>query len=586
MKQYILFLSLILLLGIESSGQQYYFRQYTGTEGLHHAFIYSISQDAEGYLWIGTAEGLYRFNGFEFEFITKEGGIADDFVTKIFRDRNAKIWVGHQNGSLSVLTKKGIVLLNEDPENHGSVTDIIQDDQGTIWATVQNQGLLTINENLDIKPVHFSIEQAPLTQIISAGHNKFIIGTQENLYVARYNSIDGTMDVMEKIEEYPGSKVVEIIASVPDRFVIVTQEDGLYGLRADSSENYTFKIYDDNSDGWLVNLQGGIVDHTGTLWINSLGNGLIQFKKDASQNYSRAGIVSTKNGLVSGNVKSMFEDYEGNLWLGMYGDGLLRYIDNNLKFYNFSIENELTGANAIAGNSERLLFSIGNRLLEMDLTSDTILTAYQLPVRNPEDRLNTIYLADDGSIWLGYDRSGLYMSGKYDSRFRAVSISKDNLSRSINHITGRNGFIWISTKKGICKIEGKTGKMRWFNKDHGLPHNNIRQLYIDSKERVLIATLCGEIYYINKENEISILDGSWIGPSNSVISIAEGRDGILWVATQGNGVWKIVEGENQDYTRISGLLTDYCYSLKLTNEGEPVITHRGGISQIDPETDR
>ncbi|MCK5136105.1 MAG: hypothetical protein KAR19_10000 [Bacteroidales bacterium] len=587
MKKFILFPILIALFGTESSGEQYYFRQYTNKEGLHQAFIYSISQDVDGYLWLGTAEGLYSFNGFEFEHITKEDGIAENFVTKVLRDRSGNMWAGHQNGSLSVKTKKGYVRLNEDPEFHGTVTDIIQDDQGNIWATVQNQGLLSINENLDIKLVHFSIEQEPLTQIESAGNNIFIIGTQENLYMARYNGADGSMAVIKRIDNYPGSKVVEIIASVPNKFIIISQEDGLFGLRADSLfDNYSFYTIDDNTDGSLGNLQGGIVDGTGMLWLNSLGNGLIQFQIDANQKYSRVARISTENGLVSGNVKSVFEDYEGNLWLGMFGEGLLRYVDNNLKFFNYSSDGESTGIYAITGDPEGLLVVAGNRLIRLNQVGDTELNSYPLPNIPSEDRVNTAYLADDGTVWLGFEQSGLYCSDPGEFRFRSVFISNDNLANSVNHLTGQGDYIWISTKKGVCRINRGTYETRWFTTNDGLPHNNIQQLYIDSKERVLIATLCSEIYYIFDEEVVAVLKNSEMDPFNSLISIREGKDGILWVGTHGNGIWKIDADINQNYSRVSGLLSDFCYSLTVNEKGEPIVGHTGGLSHIDPLENR
>ena len=98
------FILLIISFLFEASGQDYFFRQYTNEEGLHHSFIYSINQDSDGYIWLGTGEGLYRFNGFDFEYFTTENGLADNFVTEIFRDQSGKLWIGHQNGSVSVLS--------------------------------------------------------------------------------------------------------------------------------------------------------------------------------------------------------------------------------------------------------------------------------------------------------------------------------------------------------------------------------------------------------------------------------------------------------------------------------------------------
>jgi len=103
---------------------------------------------------------------------------------------------------------------------------------------------------------------------------------------------------------------------------------------------------------------------------------------------------------------------------------------------------------------------------------------------------------------------------------------------------------------------------------------------------VLIATLCSDIHYINEKEEVVSLENASMGTFSSVMSISENKDGTIWVGTQGNGVWKILEEGNVNYTRSSGLLSDFCYSLTTTDEGVLVIGHSGGISQIDPVTNR
>ena len=88
MKPLFTFLILFIALSFKAAGQDYFFRQYAHEEGLLHPFVYSVNQDSDGFLWIGTGEGLYRFNGFDFEYFTTEHGMADNFITRIFRDKN------------------------------------------------------------------------------------------------------------------------------------------------------------------------------------------------------------------------------------------------------------------------------------------------------------------------------------------------------------------------------------------------------------------------------------------------------------------------------------------------------------------
>ena len=586
MKALIFLLTLFLIFSFELPAEDYFFRQYTNEENFHHPFVYTINQDADGFLWIGTGEGLYRFNGFDFEYFSTEDGLPDNFITKIFRDKRGQLWLGHQNGSLSLFSGNDFIILNESSESYGSVSDITEDDQGYIWATIQNRGLVMINEDMLLSPVGFSIEHEPLSQIEYLGDGHFLIGSQENVYLSMYESVSDSMVVLKRLDGYPGSKVVEIFPVSVGNYIVVSQDEGFYLFEFDTlSSEYTFTTLDANLDGILDNLQGGIADGSGTLWLNSMGNGLIKYRAVKGKDFIRVGVVSTVNGLVSDNVRSVFEDFEGNLWFGMYGDGLLRYVDNNLAFYSYRPEDGLNRTYTITGDASGLLVVMDDSLMRISLDG-RVLNSYPLAGRHAGDHVNTAYLADDGKLWLGFEQSGLYVSGPSGVGFRPVFISNDDLANSVNHITGRDGFLWVGTKKGICRISEESGNTKWFTTDDGLPHNNIKQLYIDSEGRVLVATLCSEIHYINDKDEVDRLENSRTGPFTSLASITEDHDGVIWAGTLGSGVWKIVKGGNVNYTRASGLISDFCYSLTHTEGGMIVIGHRGGISRIDPRTNR
>jgi len=568
-----------------AAGQDYFFRQYNHEEGLQHSFVYAVNQDTDGFLWIGTGEGLYRFDGIEFEYFTSEDGLADNFITKIYRDKGGNLWIGHQSGAISFLSGNGFVVHEGNFESQGSVSDITEDDKGGIWATVQNVGLVHINREMVMRLVEFPVEYEPLSQIESLGKGLFLIGSQESLYLSEYQEETDAMVILSRVEVYPGSKVVGILPVSLEDYIIISQDDGIYKFSFDSlTEDYTFSSIDGNADGLLDNLQGGILDRDGMLWLNSMGSGMIQYQGSEGNEYTRAGRASSVNGLVSDNVRSLFEDTEGNLWLGMYGDGLLRYVDNSLRFYHYDEETESDRTYIITGDNLGLYAVVGDRLLRLSQNGDKVIISVPLPGNQSGDVVNTAYLGDDGRLWLGFEKSGLYVFSP--AGFKSVFISNDDLANSVNHITGKDGYIWVSTKKGICMIQSKTGLISWFTTDHGLPHNNIQQVYMDSKGRVLVATLCSELFYIDENREVSRLENSEMGQLNSVMSISEDREGAIWAGTQGQGVWRMLEGNRVNFTKTSGMLSDFCYSLTNTGQGVLVVGHRGGISRIDTKSER
>ena len=199
-------------------------------------------------------------------------------------------------------------------------------------------------------------------------------------------------------------------------------------------------------------------------------------------------------------------------------------------------------------------------------------------------RVNSIYCSQEGLIYLGFEKEGIFAFNPANENFAKVYLSKDALENSINHITGKGNTLWISTKKGACKLNARTGIRKWFTKDNGLPNNDIHQLFIDSSGRVLVGTTCSSIVYIGPDDNVNTLNLPGSFGLNRVISFGEDHSGSLWVATYGNGVYRFKTDGNRKYTYASGLVSNYCYSLIFDKSHKILVGVRGGFSQIDTET--
>jgi len=130
---------------IQLTGQDFFFRQYGPTNGLGNSFIYSLNQGNDGYLWIGTAEGLYRFNGFEFQHFTEKDSLTENFIATIYKDFSGGLWLGHMNGGITYIRDGQFVKVAGAPADNSPITSITEADTGTIWFSTQNGGLMVYN---------------------------------------------------------------------------------------------------------------------------------------------------------------------------------------------------------------------------------------------------------------------------------------------------------------------------------------------------------------------------------------------------------------------------------------------------------
>ena len=563
-----------------------FFTHYGIEQGLTHTFIYSIAQDANGYLWLGTSEGIYRFDGYEFEYFTVENGLSDNFTQKIYCDKQGRILFGHQNGSISLFSQNSFRIISEAGDDNGPLTDFSSDELGNTWASFQYNVLVKLNEQLAPSKIPIRNWDEAITSMKALENGYFIVGSHDKLFLAKHQIDSGQISMVHSFNEYEGSSVTDILKLAEGHYLILSQETGIYLLQHDSEyTEFSLASVDANMDGALDNLHEGIVDRKGYLWVASMGNGIIRYA-EVDGEFRRDKRISPDNGLLTEIPRAIFEDSEGNLWIGMYGDGLLRKVDKDFQFINFSGTSSDQEVFALGLNKDFSCIATRHSLLLFEANTGIVQHTLPLPVPFEKDQLTAIYSDEDEQVWLGFEKSGIYKVNISNGSARKIHISEDILSNSINYITGNQHYLWIATKRGICKLDRDDGKLKWFTTAEGLPHNNIRHLYLDAGERVYLSTLCSEIFYMNNRDEVSIKENSQIDPFTSVSSINLASDSTLWVSTLGNGVWKLSSNEKANFTMHGGLLSDYCYGLSLGAGQDPIVTHLEGLSRIDSRTNR
>ena len=323
---------------IQLTGQDFFFRQYGPTNGLGNSFIYSLNQGNDGYLWIGTAEGLYRFNGFEFIHFTDSSSLSENFITTIYKDYSGGLWLGHLNGGITHIKDSRFNKVAGAPADNSPITSITEADTGTIWFSTQNGGLMVYNNTKKLVRIPTSLSNELIFNIKHISANYFLVGTQENLYIMEYQKDSSLMRERIKIKNYPLSKVVDLIKFKEEEYFVLSSNKGIYKLSIDLA-NLSCNLVESNNNqnGDLDNIQGGLIVRRNELWINTMGKGIIKYQIDKESGKPIfLGYINTETGLKSNEVKCIFEDSEDNIWLGLYGGGLQRLVDDNIRFLSYS----------------------------------------------------------------------------------------------------------------------------------------------------------------------------------------------------------------------------------------------------------
>ncbi len=163
---------LLSLLSQPADSQEYNFRTLNSADGLAEPYVYSVIQDAHGYLWIGTGEGLSKYNGFLIESFNVSDSLAENFITASVCDDNL-IWFGHRNGEISFFDGKKFRPVRYGEKKLTPVSYMAKSPEGHIYLANMNDGIFMIDRDRIIPVAGLPLENAGINCFECIGNNEF-----------------------------------------------------------------------------------------------------------------------------------------------------------------------------------------------------------------------------------------------------------------------------------------------------------------------------------------------------------------------------------------------------------------------------
>lgn len=218
-----------LILPVHAFPQSYNFRTFNSEDGLTQPYVYTIIQDARGYLWVGTGNGLSRFNGFVFENYPASDSLPDSFITCSINDGKC-LWFGNYNGGLSCFYVEKNQVVNLDHVNLSSFTHFAKSPDGAVWASTYTDGLLKLNKDSGVVKHYMFNEQTIITSFDFLDNNVLLVGTNSGLFLCRLKG-SGEIERIHLLSDIPQSKITCIHKmSNKSGFYIATENKGIFHL--------------------------------------------------------------------------------------------------------------------------------------------------------------------------------------------------------------------------------------------------------------------------------------------------------------------------------------------------------------------
>lgn len=523
-------------LDLDATQAQYMSRAWRMDDGLPDNRVQAIAQTADGYLWVGTHNGLAQFDGVKFlpydikhtfrlttpsvtclcatwdgalwvgteaegllritrernDHFTASDGLAGDRVTALFEGRDRALWIGttsglsrFRSGTFANYTRKqGLVSDN--------IRSIVQDSESGLWVTT-DRGLNCLK-----------------------GKN-----------ITTYTHDNGL----------PDNSLTGIWQDVPGRLWIGS-DHGLILFRGNNFHPYDWRY------GLSDRLAGVIRSDTqGNLWVGN-NSGLSQFKE------GRFFEELDQNGNPFGKVNVLFNDHEGSLWAGTQ-EGLFLLTQKRLLVYGRPQQLTHDNITSVLEDNEGSLW-IGTWGGGLDRLKDETITCYAPSNDFQFDLVSALGLGSNGSLWVGgYYGGGLIQIQRGTIVWRTRQDDLANVSIRVLR-EDQAGRLWIGTKQGLLCLSG--GKLVTNSATRVISHTTVRAIAADADGAMWFGTDNGLGEW--KEGRLTRLTTASGLSDDVVTALYEDEDGVLWIGTAGGGLDRLKAGRLTSYKTYMGLFSN------------------------------
>jgi diguanylate cyclase (GGDEF)-like protein len=532
---------------------------FTALNGLPQSTVDALARTRDGYLWVGTQDGLARFDGNRFKVFSPQNtdGLPQGHIRALAAARDGTLWIGTQSrGAVHVVNGKFIPYSVPEGLLSPFVRCILEDRQGAVWFGTQEGLARRRDGKFDGLTVRDGLADNNVQAIAEDAQGRIWVGTGSGLSLLDRGKFVSFPDQ----HAFAGQSVTSLAVD-PEGRVWAGGDHGLallVGGRAVPWDGLRGK-------SMPVSVDQLAVDKTGALWIGTV-SGLLRLRDGILERYGRS------EGLPDAEILALFADSDGNVWAGTNTGGLNLLRPRRVTM--IGAPEGLSDDNAIAvleDRDESLWVATASHGLDHfhngkidhftsrdGLGSDVVYSLWQSP--------------RDGTIWAGNkDGSVSWLDGR---RFRQLALPDHG--SVVRIMEDRAGNMWLATRHGLVQI--RDGRIvRTFTKDDGLANSSVLSILEARDGSLWVGTIDGLSHFQNGRfvNYSSSKEGGTL-----VTSIYEDSVGAVWFTTTGDGLGRWQDGKLSWTTSRNGLADDVLYAVLDDGSGSLWLSGDRGIFRI------
>jgi signal transduction histidine kinase/ligand-binding sensor domain-containing protein len=540
----------LLALDPQKTLTQYARTSFTQMQGLPQDSIRAIAQTSDGFLWLGTDEGLARFDGYEFVTFTKSNGdLPANSITALAAAADGGLWIGTSNGLAFRRDRKFRSYTVKDGLPDDAISQIAVDHAGRVWIVAG----IYLTEFVDGK----FVTRAPSAELPVQTVRNVVEDRGGRLWIAGLDAV-GTLDKgrftpMLTAAQLEGMFVTPVVVDRQGNLWVGGNRGLLRRAPDGSIRRFTER------EG-LPNLYVRALweDRDGRIWIGT-NAGVTRFDGDR--------FTAPDPGADADLVRSLFEDREGNLWVGSNG-GLTRYRDTAFTVYGKPEGLKSDEPNTVFQDHTGRIW-VGYHDAGVLLLSPGPPRFFTTRDGLPNDEIFSIREAKNGDLLIGA-RGG--MARLHNGRF-TVYVPPDPLARLsvFDALEDEEGTIWMATGGGLCRLRG--GKFDVVVRSAPLLAN--AAVVLGEADGAIWAGSFGRGLWRVQGNDIRQFTTAQGLPSDQIRSLYQGTKGTFWIGTFGGGLVALRNGKFQSFSERDGLLSDNVSDISDDGESLWLSTTRG-----------
>ena len=597
-------------------------------DGLSQAAVNAIIQDQVGYLWVGTQEGLNRYNGYEFTSLDIRGAEKDNilqgWIKDLLVDREGVLWVAtKQQGLVKInFIKNTLEYFRHDPKNPQTLSDdsiwtLLLDAEGKLWIGTDRG----INRFDPITQSFKRYDQVNPTVLKVATQR--VISLDEDASGYLWVATDGAgllrfdpstaQELQYKYaqEDVPGienERISKVFIDREERIWVGTYENGLYRLEGINRDLIHFTHQKESISSLAMGMVRDIYqDQTGHIWVGTDG-GLSRWIDDVRGFVHYVHDRTNFHSLSENRVNVMFQDRGGVMWVGTY-DGLNKWNPKIGTFNHYQSDPDKPMGlisklvTAFFGDRDGNIWigTYGDGLQLFDYKKNLFIPG---PSELRNEHVMALYVDSSDIVWIGTINHGLFQFNPVNREVRNYKHNPlDVNSLSYNGVTSLAedavGNLWVGTYRGgLNLLDIKSGSFTQFRHDENNPtslsSDQVTVVHEGSDGVLWVGTDGGGLNRFDyQQGHFSVYKHSIDEPqslaNDSVWVLHESDIGDLWIGTGGGGLsrWKAADRKRgnaiyTNYTREEGLPSNSVHGILSDKQGDIWISTNRGLSRLNP----